>query len=103
MTEVVKAFAERSDTLKDMAQAAFSCISEFEEYDPKAAGKNLTAAAEATLRKVQEALAALPEWRAAPIHEAVKGVAGRADWRWAKSRSRCGWRYPVRRYRRPLT
>ena len=75
LTEVVKAFAERSDTLKDMAQAALFLYQDFADYDPKAASKNLTAAAETPLRQVREALAALPEWRAAPIHEAVKGVA----------------------------
>jgi len=75
LTEVVKAFAERSDTLKDMAQAALFLYQDFADYDPKAASKNLTAAAEAPLRQMQTALAALPEWRSAPIHEVVKGVA----------------------------
>jgi glutamyl-tRNA synthetase len=75
LTEVVKAFAERSDTLKDMAQAALFLYQDFADYDPKAASKNLTAAAEALLRQMQTALAALPEWRSAPIHEVVKGVA----------------------------
>jgi glutamyl-tRNA synthetase len=75
LTEVVKAFAERSDTLQDMAQAALFLYQDFADYDPKAASKNLNAAAETPLRQVREALAALPEWRAAPIHEAVKGVA----------------------------
>ncbi|MFZ1828960.1 MAG: glutamate--tRNA ligase [Candidatus Competibacteraceae bacterium] len=75
LTEVVKAFAERSDTLKDMAQAALFLYQDFADYDPKAASKNLTAAAEALLRQMQAALAALPEWRSAPIHEVVKGVA----------------------------
>ena len=79
LTEVVKAFAERSNTLKDMAQAALFLYQDFADYDPKAASKNLTAAAEAPLRQVREALAALPEWRAAPIHEAVKGVAAAGE------------------------
>ncbi len=75
LPEVVKAFAERSDTLKDMAEAAVFLYRDFADYDPKAANKNLTVAAEAPLRQLREALAALPEWQAAPIHEAVKGVA----------------------------
>jgi glutamyl-tRNA synthetase len=79
LTEVVKAFAERSDTLKDMAQAAVFLYREFEEYDAKAAGKNLTTLAEATLQKLHEVLAALSDWHAEPIHEAVNRVAGESD------------------------
>lgn len=80
LTEVVKAFAERSDTLKDMAQAAIFLYQDFADYEPKAAGKHLNAAAEAPLQRLGEALAALPEWRAAPIHQAVKGVAEAGGW-----------------------
>ncbi|MCP5159950.1 MAG: glutamate--tRNA ligase [Gammaproteobacteria bacterium] len=75
LTEVVRAFAERSDTLKDMAQAALFLYRDFADYDAKAASKNLSAAAEMPLRQVHEGLAALPEWRAESIHEVVKSVA----------------------------
>ncbi|MCB1824130.1 MAG: glutamate--tRNA ligase [Candidatus Competibacteraceae bacterium] len=75
LADVVQAFAERSDTLHDMAQAAIFLYQEFEQYDAKAANKHLTAAAGEPLRRLHEALAALSEWRAQPIHEAVKGVA----------------------------
>lgn len=76
LTDVVSAFAERSDTLKDMARAAVFLYREFEHYDARAAGKNLTAAAEAPLRQLHEALTVLPEWRAESIHEAVQRMAG---------------------------
>ena len=75
LPEVVKAFAERSDTLQDMAQAARFLYREFEAYDAKAANKHLTAAAETPLRIVGEALAAVLEWRAESIHAAVNRVA----------------------------
>ena len=75
LTEVVKAFAERSDTLKDLAEAARFLYREFEEYEAKAASKNLIAAAEVPLIRLKEALAVLSEWKAEPIHEAVKQVA----------------------------
>lgn len=75
LSAVVPAFAERSDTLKDLAQAAVFLYREFEAYDAKAATKNLSAAARAPLQRVRDALAALPEWQAEPIHEAVKQVA----------------------------
>ena len=79
LTDVVSAFAERSDTLKDMARAAVFLYREFEHYDARAVGKNLTAAAETPLRQLREALTALPEWRAESIHEAVQRVAGERD------------------------
>ncbi|MDG4553249.1 MAG: glutamate--tRNA ligase [Candidatus Competibacter sp.] len=75
LADVVQAFAERSDTLHDMAQAAIFLYREFDRYDVKAAGKHLTAAAGEPLRCLREALSALSEWRAGPIHEAVKAVA----------------------------
>ncbi len=75
LQEVVKAFAERSDTLREMARAASFLYREFEAYDAKAASKYLTAAAEAPLRAASKGLAALPEWRSEPIHAAVSGVA----------------------------
>jgi glutamyl-tRNA synthetase len=75
LPEVVKAFAERSDTLKGMAQAASFLYHEFESYDAKAASKHLTAAAEVPLRAVSQTLSALPEWRAESIHAAVSQVA----------------------------
>ncbi len=75
LPEVVKAFAERSDTLKGMAQAASFLYHEFETYDAKAASKNLTAAAEIPLRAMGQALSALAEWRAESIHAMVNRVA----------------------------
>ncbi len=75
LAEVVKAFAERSDTLEDMAQAALFLYQDFADYEPKAAGKNLTAAAEMPLQRLREALTALPTWQSAAIHEVVKAVA----------------------------
>ncbi|MBL8258924.1 MAG: glutamate--tRNA ligase [Candidatus Competibacteraceae bacterium] len=75
LTEVVKAFAERSDTLRDLAAAAKFLYQDFEAYEPKAADKNLTAAAAGPLQHLREALAALTDWRAEAIHAAVKQVA----------------------------
>ena len=75
LVDVVKALAERSETLHDMAQAALFFYRDFAEYDAKAAAKHLTAATAAPLQRLQQQLAALSEWRAEPLHEAVKGVA----------------------------
>jgi glutamyl-tRNA synthetase len=75
LTEVVKAFRERAKTLKEMAENSAFLYREFADYDEKAASKNLTAAAEAPLRRLCEILATLPEWRAESIHAAVAQVA----------------------------
>ena len=75
LPEVVRAFAERSDTLRDMAQAAVFLYREFDDYDAKAASKNLTPAALEPLRQVHAALRALSSWQAEPIHEVIKQVA----------------------------
>lgn len=77
---VVKAFAERSETLKDLAQSALFLYQDFADYEAKAAAKHLTAAAQAPLQALQQALAALPEWRADLIHNAVKDVAEAGAW-----------------------
>ncbi len=72
---VVKAFRERAKTLKEMAENSAFLYHEFEGYEEKAASKNLTAAAEAPLRALYEALAAVSEWCAEGIHATVNQVA----------------------------
>lgn len=75
LTEVVKAFRERSKTLKEMAQAGTFLYREFETYDEKAAAKNLTAESEAPLQRLHESLTTVEEWRAEIIHIQVNQVA----------------------------
>ncbi len=75
LTAVVQAFAERSDTLQSMAQAAQFLYHDFAQYEAKAADKNLNAAAHVPLQCLHERLAALADWRAEPIHDTVKSVA----------------------------
>lgn len=79
LTEVVKAFAERSDTLKELAESAKFLYQDFQDYDTKAASKNLVSAAEGPLMRLKEAFAALSEWKAEPIHEIVKQVASQEN------------------------
>ncbi|MBW3567195.1 MAG: glutamate--tRNA ligase, partial [Proteobacteria bacterium] len=75
LAEVVKANAERAKTLKEMAENSVFFYRDFEEYEEKAARKNLQPDAVEPLRKVHEALGALESWRAASIHDAVNAVA----------------------------
>lgn len=75
LSEVIKAFRERSKTLQEMAQASAFLYREFETYDEKAAAKNLTAEAEAPLQRLHESLTTLDEWRAETVHIQVSQVA----------------------------
>ena len=75
LAAVVSAFAERADTLQDLAQAAAFLYRDFESYEPKAASKHLNAAAQEPLRAVQSALAQLSAWETPRIHAALQQVA----------------------------
>ena len=75
LSAVVTAFAERADTLHDLAQAATFLYQDFEHYEPKAASKHLHVAAQAPLRALHHAFAQLTAWQAAPIHALIKQVA----------------------------
>lgn len=75
LAEVVKANAERAKTLKEMAENSVFFYQDFEEYEEKAARKNLQPDAVEPLQKVRDALAGLGEWRAEKIHETVNAVA----------------------------
>ena len=71
LAAVARAMRERAKTLKEMAQNSTYFFAEPAGYDEKAAKKNLTAEAVRPLTLVLEKLTALPDWRAAPIHDIV--------------------------------
>ena len=75
LAAVVRANAERAKTLKEMAENSVFFYQDFTEYDDKAARKNLLPDAVEPLAKVRDALAGLPDWNAAAIHDAVNAVA----------------------------
>jgi len=72
---VAKAQQERARTLKEMAENSQFFFRDVTAYDEKAAKKNLTAESAPMLAAVRDQLAALPEWRAPAIHEAIVAVA----------------------------
>jgi glutamyl-tRNA synthetase len=72
---VAKAQQERARTLKEMAANSVFFFRDVTAYDEKAAAKNLTAETAPILAAARDRLAALPEWRAPAIHEAVMAVA----------------------------
>ncbi len=75
LSEVVKAQRERAKTLVEMAANSTYFYQDFEQYDEKAAQKNLTAAARPALAQLRERLAALTDWQPELIHQAVLDTA----------------------------
>jgi glutamyl-tRNA synthetase len=75
LAAVAKAQAERAKTLKEMAQNSLFFFTDLQGYDEKAAKKNLTAEAAVALGAVHEKLAAIQDWSAASIHDAVNQAA----------------------------
>jgi len=72
---VAKAQLERARTLKEMAENSQFFFRDVTAYDEKAAKKNLTVETAPLIAAVRDQLAAIPEWRAPAIHEAIVAVA----------------------------
>jgi glutamyl-tRNA synthetase len=77
LASVARAFQERARTLREMATTAVYFFREFEQYEDKAAKKNLTTEALAVLQAVRDALAGLEPWSSASIQQVIDGVAAR--------------------------
>ncbi len=73
---VVLAQRERCKTLVEMAQSSAFFYRDFDEYDPKAAKKNLKPEALAPLKKLYEQFKAIEEWEPEPLHQIVIDTAG---------------------------
>jgi glutamyl-tRNA synthetase len=73
--EIVKAQRERCKTLVEMAKASEFFYKEFENYDEKAANKNLTAGAQSALEALRMNLDELAPWTREAIHAAVAATA----------------------------
>ena len=74
LVEVARAQQERAKTLVEMAEISAFFYKEFEEYDEKAAKKNLRPVAREPLEKIREALAAMEAWTHEAINQAVTEV-----------------------------
>lgn len=79
LADVVKANAERARTLKEMAENSVFFYQDFDEYEEKAARKNLQPDVVDALQQVKQALSGLDEWKAAFIHDAVNRIAQTLD------------------------
>lgn len=75
LMEVVKAQRERAKTLAEMASNSAFFYRDFDNYDAKDAATHLKPEAVKPLTQLREKLAALPNWEAQAIHDAVSGVA----------------------------
>lgn len=72
---VVDALRERARTLIDLANGLRFFYQDFEQYDAKAAKKNLKEAAIAPLSKVAEKLTAVADWKGPELHACVHAAA----------------------------
>ncbi len=68
---VVLAQRERCKTLVEMAHSSVFFYRDFDEYEPKAAKKNLKPEALAPLKKLYEQFKAIEEWEPEPLHQIV--------------------------------
>jgi glutamyl-tRNA synthetase len=75
---VADAQRERARTFKEMAKNSEFFFRDFDDYDDKAARKNLTTETLPWLQALEEAFAALTDWSRAPLHEAINSVAARS-------------------------
>jgi glutamyl-tRNA synthetase len=69
-------FHERAETLVQMVANSRYCYQDFDEFDLKAAKKNLRPVILGPLQDIRERFAALSEWTAQALHEAVDACAG---------------------------
>lgn len=79
LAEVVKIQAERSNTLKEMAENSLYFFNETVTFDAKAVQKNLTRDTLNSLTTLGKCLENLTEWTAEAIHAAIHQVAAQFD------------------------
>jgi glutamyl-tRNA synthetase len=79
LVEVVKAQQERAKTLVEMAEISAFFYRDYDEFDAKAAKKNLKAAAREPLERLRAELETLGDWHPEPLHQVVKDVAEALD------------------------
>lgn len=81
LISIVKLFAERSKTLKEMAEACCYCYEDFAEFDEDAAKKHLRPVARQPLEAVKAKIAAISDvsWDVETIHHAIQATADELD------------------------
>ena len=79
LDKVIVAQQERAKTMREMAENSVYFYQEFDDFEEKAAKKNLKPDTETPLRHLRQRLEDLADWSAEPIHEAVVQTAEEAD------------------------
>ncbi len=79
LTEIAKAFAERSKTLLEMAESSRTYYEDFGQYDEKAAKKNFKADALEPMQKILEKFSHASNWDGEALHQMVLDVAEELD------------------------
>jgi glutamyl-tRNA synthetase len=79
LSEVVKALAERSETLKEMAAQSRYFYEDVTEYDPAAVKKWFKTNTGEVLDRCLEKLKAVDEWKAEKLHHVVEEVAAEME------------------------
>jgi len=79
LVEVVHEQQERAKTLVEMAEISTFFYRDYEEFDEKAAKKNLKAAAREPLEQMRDRLASVDDWEAEKLHQLVIDVAELLD------------------------
>lgn len=70
--DVIELLRDRAKTLKEMAAMSVYFYRDVNEYDEKAATKNLTADSAVLLKAIHQQLSALTAWQGSLIHDEVK-------------------------------
>jgi glutamyl-tRNA synthetase len=73
--EIAEGFRERAETLVQMANSARYCYSDFDEFEPNAAKKNLRPVVLEPLRDVTGRFSALSEWRPELLSQVIEDTA----------------------------
>ncbi len=76
---VVRCYAERTHTLKEMAQKALCYYQDFSEYDPAGVKKWMKEGSVQVLRDAYAVLSAAPAWEAEPLDVALSDLAARLE------------------------
>lgn len=75
LPEIVKAFRERTQTLKEMAEKSRYFYEEYKEIDPKAAKKWFKSDSADALERVKAKFEALSDWNADELQKILEGTA----------------------------
>ncbi|ENR5392102.1 TPA: glutamate--tRNA ligase [Providencia rettgeri] len=79
LVDLIKLLGERCKTLKEMAESCHYFYQDFEEFDADAAKKHLRPVARQPLEVVKDKLAAITDWTAENVHQAIEATAAELE------------------------